>query len=169
MSTRMHRRGLMGLFAGAGIAFAMPRGVADAQSSAIGGAKTGQLEAHECHRDNRGIITHCTATINGRDYLTFPGDYPADKTTPANTMYKIARTDDDTYMTFYAKPADAHATDPVERFVFEFALDGDIVLTEHEVVTEHIGNQAYWRVSPEHRGKSLLPDDDLLTHNVKWG
>lgn len=107
------------------------------------------LRDHECYRDRRGIPTHCDFTIDGRRYLTFPGDFPVDETAPAGTLYVIKQTGDDTLIILCGKPADAPATDPVERFVFKMP---EAELIEHTILTGHIGNQAYWRVEPAFRG-----------------
>jgi hypothetical protein len=91
-------------------------------------------------------------------YLTFPGDNPdepdrlmviKDYGDEVGTGLPIRR------VIIYGKRADAYATDPVERFVFQPARGGrPSELLERTTIAEHT-NLDYWGIEPPDRGKIL--------------
>jgi hypothetical protein len=124
--------------------------------------KPRDFQNHSCHRDDRGIITHCDFFVDGVRYISFPGDFPDDWVHGRDLLYVVSQYDGadptkekgETRITMYGKPADAYATDPVEKFV----IDGTGTIVEYEVVNGHAGNLAYWGVGAGDRA-TIIADN----------
>ena len=115
------------------------------------------------HTDGRGGTLYIEwVGPDGQKMYTFPGDFPVEAHPAAapDTLYLIEKYDggeggEHTRVTIYGKQWDAYVHDPVMRAVY---VDGE--LQSFDVVSAHTGNEAYWAVTPEDRGK-LVRDDGI--------